>query len=150
MTQDIQPAPVGSTTFSPVAVPFEGFYFLTTYLLTGEERTTYSQAITPQRPFDPNCPFACCGAWELVARASRLQVGEAVFLPGPTRLANPALYSPAATELTLGCNWYLNKLVRVQLNWEHAWFDRPVLLGPGTEGLLSSEDTLMTRFQVIF
>lgn len=146
MTQDIQSA----TSSLPVNVPFEGFYFLSTFLLTGEERTTYSQAITPLRPFDPNCPFACGGAWELVARASRLQVGEVVFTPGSARLANPSLYSPAATEMTLGCNWYLNKLVRVQLNWEHSWFDTPVRLGPGTGGLLSSEDALLTRFQVIF
>jgi phosphate-selective porin OprO/OprP len=149
MSQEIQPAPVGPATFAPVDVPFEGFYVLTTYLLTGEERTTYSQAIAPLRPFDPYCPLACGGAWELVARVSRLEVGDAAFRPGASRLANPSLYSSGATELTVGCNWYLNKLVRMQFNWEHAWFDDPVQRGLGG-GFVDGQDTLLTRFQVIF
>src|SRR5262249_51418978 len=37
-------------------VPFQGFYVLATYLLTGEERTEYSQAIEPLRPFHPCYP----------------------------------------------------------------------------------------------
>jgi len=31
--------------------------------------------------------------------------------------------------MTLGYNWYFNKWVRMQFNWEHAWFDDPVQLG---------------------
>jgi hypothetical protein len=44
----------------------------------------------------------------------------------------------------------LNKLVRFQFNGEHAWFDTPVRLGPGTAGLLKFQDTLMTQPQFIF
>ena len=39
-----------------VDVPIDGYYVLATYLLTGEQRTDYSQQIEPIRPFDP------CGA----------------------------------------------------------------------------------------
>ena len=133
-----------------IEIPESGFYVLTTLLLTGEERTSYSQAITPAHDFDPTHPFSCPGAWELVARTSRLSQNGRVFAPGARRLADPAVNSSGATELTLGMNWYLNAWVRVQFNWERAWFDQPIRLAPGTGGLHGYTDTLFTRFQVIF
>jgi hypothetical protein len=75
---------------------------MVTYLLTGEERTTYSQPITPLRPFDPFHPFTNPGAWELVVRASHLDLGSQVFAPGPLRLADPNKYSNNASEITVG------------------------------------------------
>src|SRR5262249_24710344 len=33
-------------------IPFEGFYVLVTYLLTGEDRTAYSQQIRPRRDYN--------------------------------------------------------------------------------------------------
>ena len=77
-----------------------------------------------------------------------LTAGEQVFLPGNRRLVNPALNSPAATELTLGFNWYLNSMVRVQCNWEHAWFRNPITLG--TNAVLRQTDAGLVRFQIIF
>ena len=133
-----------------VDVPSEGFYVLFTYLLTGEERTTYSQALAPLRPFDPCRPLRAGGAWEFVARVSRLHVDEVVFAAGPARLADPAQFSTGVTELTLGFNWYLNKYVRTQFNWEHAWFDDLVRLGPGASGRLNHQDSVLARFQIIF
>jgi phosphate-selective porin OprO/OprP len=148
--QDMQPSFTGPTSVFEQKIGFRGWYFLGTYLVTGEERSTYSEAITPLRSFDPCHPLTCPGAWELVARVSRLRVGDGVFAPGPRRLADPTLYSNGATELTLGFNWYLNKWVRTQCNWEHAWFREPVRLGPGPGGLLKDQDTLAARFQIIF
>ena len=139
-----------------VNVPYTGGYILSTLLLTGEERTTYSAAIDPLRPFDPHHPLTCPGAWELVARYSRLDIGDEVYQPLPIsrtrsiRLANPVGNSREASELTLGFNWYLNRWVRVQFNYEHAWFDTPVRLGPTPRGLLDHQDSLLTRLQVIF
>ena len=66
------------------------------------------------------------------------------------QLADPTRYALEATETTLGFNWYLNRWVRMQFNWEHAWFDRPVQLGPAPGGLLRHQDSLLTRLQVIF
>ena len=66
------------------------------------------------------------------------------------RLADPTRYTRGVTETTFGFNWYLNAWVRMQFNWEHAWFDDPVRLGPGPQGLLKHQDSLLTRFQVIF
>ena len=110
-------------------MPFSGYYVLATYLLTGEERHEYTQQIAPLRPFGIASPFAAPGAWEAVCRVSRLDVGSEIFTD---KLVNPALYSSGATESTLGFNWYWNKWVRTQFNWEHARFDDPVALGTGT------------------
>jgi phosphate-selective porin OprO/OprP len=154
--QEMIPVGGGPGSQFKVNVPFDGYYFLVTYLLTGEERTTYSAPVAPLRPYEPLHPFAAPGAWELVARVSRLVMGDDVFKAFPTgpastiRLANPVGNSPGATELTIGFNWYLNAWVRTQFNWEHAWFDDPVRLGPGPQGLLGHQDSLLMRFQVIF
>jgi phosphate-selective porin OprO/OprP len=148
--EHLQPAFTGPTSRFVVDLPTEGFYVLGTYLLTGEARTTYSAPVDPLRPFNPCAPLHGPGAWELVGRVSHLHVGDQAFAPGPRNLANPSLYSPDATELTLGFNWYLNKWVRTQFNWEHSWFTHPVRLGPGPGGLLRHDDALMARFQVIF
>jgi phosphate-selective porin OprO/OprP len=148
--QVLEPSFTGPTSRFLVDVPFKGWYVLATCLLTGEERTTYSQAITPKRNFDPFHPLYDWGAWEVVARVSRLRLGDDVFAPGPTRLADPTLYTLGVTEFTFGFNWYFNRYVRTQFNWEHAKFDSPVRLGPGPAGLLGHQDTLMTRFQIIF
>lgn len=134
----------------PIDVPFDGFYTMATYLLTGETRTTYSVGIDPLEPFDPRPGQFGIGAWELVGRVSRLRLGDDVFGPRPGRLADPARFSNSATELTLGFNWYLNRWVRMQFNWEHAWFGRPVQLGPGPGRLIKQEDTLQTRLQIVF
>lgn len=134
----------------PVNVHANGYYVLATWLLTGEKRTGYSQAIDPAKAFDPRSPLSHPGAWELVGRVSRLALSDVVFAPGPQRLADPLVSSPGATEMTLGYNWYFNRFVRMQFNWEHAWFDRPVQLGRGPDGRLGHQDTIGTRFQIIF
>jgi phosphate-selective porin OprO/OprP len=148
--QRFRPAFSGPSSNIVEKVPFDGFYVLASYLLTGEERTTYSQAVTPIRNFNPWYPLSCPGAWEILVRVSRLNIDDKVFAPGLARLADPTRFAGGATELTVGFNWYLNRWVRTQFNWEHAWFDKDVLLGPGAAGLLDRQDTLMTRLQIIF
>jgi phosphate-selective porin OprO and OprP len=148
--QEFRASAAGPGASAVTDVPYEGFYVLATYLLTGEQRTGYSQAIDPLNPFDPQAPCLCTGAWELVARASRLHVGDNVFLPAPLRLADPGATNTGATEMTLGLNWYLNRWFRAQLNWEHAWFDEPVRLSPDLDGFRKDQDTLLVRLQIIF
>ena len=154
--QRLRPVFSGAGSQFLVNVPSTGGYVLGTLLLTGEERTTYSAPVEPLHPFDPCHPLVCSGAWELVARYSRLELGEEVFQALPTsrttsiRLANPVGNTRGASELTLGFNWYLNNWVRMQFNYEHAWFDDSVRLGPTPRGLLDHQDSLLTRLQVIF
>lgn len=140
-------------------VPIEGGYVLVTCLLTGETRTAYTQAIEPIRPFDPVGTQRGIGAWELVGRVSRLELGDDVFQPfvvhsGATtatvRFADPTQFSRGATEMTLGFNWYLNRFVRIQCNYEHSWFDQPIHLSSGPAGVFTHDDALTTRFQILF
>ena len=70
--------------------------------------------MVPLQAFDPRHPLSNPGAWELVGRYAWLDVGSVVFAPGAARLADPAKYAREASELTLGFNWYLNAMVRVQ------------------------------------
>jgi phosphate-selective porin OprO/OprP len=147
--QELRPSATGPGYRFRQDVTTQGFYVMGTYLLTGEERTAYI-ALDPLHPFNPCQPCACSGAWELVARVSRVELDDGVFAPGAAQLANPATNSPGATEMTLGFNWYLNRWVRIQWNWEHAWFDKDVQLGPTLFNRTNFQDTIMTRFQVIF
>ncbi|MFL5242221.1 MAG: OprO/OprP family phosphate-selective porin [Gemmataceae bacterium] len=150
MDQQMRPNSVGPGARLQIDVPTDSFYVMATLLLTGERRTAYSMPIDPLRPWDPKHPFAAPGAWELVARVSHLEEGGIVFTPGARNLADLSRFSPGATEMTLGFNWYLNRWVRTQFNWEHAWFNRPVQLGDGPGGRLRQQDTLLTRLQIIF
>jgi phosphate-selective porin len=149
--QDMRPAATGAGAHFLEDVPFRGYVLLGTCFLTGETRTTYSQHIFPLHNFDPRHPCSCPGAWELVARVSHLDVGNIVYSPGAAALANPATTANVATEYTLGFNWYFNGFVRMQFNYEHDMFNRSVLLGPSVANdELRSQDSLFTRFQIIF
>jgi phosphate-selective porin OprO/OprP len=147
--QDMRPSATGAGYKHLTDVPFDGYVLLATLLLTGETRTTYSQPIDPLKPFDPHSPLCNPGAWELVARFSSLTVDD-VFEAGAAQLANPAKNSNEAMEFTLGFNWYFNKWVRMQFNYEHDMFGQPVALGTAPINDLKSQDSLFTRFQVIF
>lgn len=149
-TANVVAGKIVSITNDPVQdIRFDAYYFLMTYLVTGETRTTYGQAIKPLRPFEPLHPCANPGAWELVARMSHMQVDPAVFRADSLHnLAKANRNSNAATEMTLGFNWYLNTYVRMQFNWEHAWFQQPLLLGSNT--YFSQTDAILVRFQIIF
>ena len=101
------------------------------------------------QPFDPRLGSFGIGAWELVGRVSRLHLAD-VFLPGALELADPTKVTDGATEMTLGFNWYLNAWVRLQVNWEHDWFDTPVELGPTKASRTEHDDVLGVRLQIIF
>ena len=135
-----------------VDFPFDGFVVFGSLLLTGETRTSYNEQIKPLAPFDPRCPFKNPGAWEVIARVSQLRIAPGALQAGSTnQLVDPTKYSNQATEFTFGFNWYWNAWVRTQFNVEHAQFNDPVLLGatPPT-GRLTGQDTIYTRFQIIF
>jgi phosphate-selective porin OprO and OprP len=126
-------------------VPFNGWVVLTSLLLTGETRTTYSEALKPLHPFDPRNLCTGTGAWDILFRVSQLGVGDQVFAT-----TNPlaAKGQPnEATEFTVGFNWYMNEWVRMQFNWEHDVFSVPVALGAAP---LRDQDSLFTRFQIQF
>lgn len=140
---------VGKAPASDVTVISRGGYVMGMVLVTGEERTSLSQAIDPILPFNPVDGLFGIGAIELVGRVSQLELSTddaASF----ARLVVVSRSASRATELTLGFNWYLNRFVRLQFNWEYARFSNPIRLGDPVTGRLDHQNSFMTRFQIVF
>lgn len=131
---------------TPRNVPYSGFYAAGGYFLTGEtaERRT---RIRPLRPFvplssgEPRGP----GAWEAVARVSRLGLGEEVFDAG---LADRSLWSDSALVTEVGLNWYWNDYVKVYTFWLHGAFGDPVQYARGS--FADDVDMFWMRFQLYY
>jgi len=94
---------------------FSGWQALATWTITGEPRryrfaTGVFQA--PQPAADAFDRAGGCGAWEVAARVSALDLDDGVVAGGEL------------VDHTLGLNWYLNRSTRVQLNAIHSRLDR--------------------------
>jgi len=92
---------------------FTGMYIQAGYFLTGESRPYKRQGGLFGRP-DPQQPFSSaggCGAWELAARWSHIDLNDENIRGG--RLSN----------LTFGVNWYLNRFTKFQLNYIDAFLN---------------------------
>jgi phosphate-selective porin OprO/OprP len=96
------------------------------------------KSIQPKRPFDPE--HGTWGAVELAARYSELRLDEDVFDAG---IANPASSVSRARAGTLGVNWYLNKYIKLQLDYEGTQFTG----GAADGGNRPTEHLIATRFQ---
>ena len=93
------------------SLDFSGYYAYLSFFLTGENRT-YSRSsatfrrIRPHRNFDwrENC-FLGCGAWELTARVSKIDLNSGSIAGG------------SETNGTFGVNWYWNPNMRTMFNY---------------------------------
>lgn len=104
--------------------------------LTPGDHPSY-KGIRPVHPFDPSKSHY--GAVELGARFSRLSIDGASVEAG-IRAASSA---QTAREFTLGCNWYVNEVVKLQLDYSLTQ------LGPFAGGAeLPSEHVVASRLQV--
>jgi phosphate-selective porin OprO/OprP len=97
------------------------------------------RAVAPKQPFDLEAHT--WGAFELVARLSRLEVDDDAF----PLFANPASAASSAESRGLGINWYLNRSLRVALNYEVTVFE-----GGAATGDREDEKVLLSRFQISF
>jgi phosphate-selective porin OprO/OprP len=114
-----------------------GWQVAASYLLTGEENSW--KGFTPKHNFSPGS--GGWGAWELAARVGQLDVDDSLF---PV-FANPATSASKATSWGVGLNWYLNKNITLNLDYEQTAFDG------GTSGLLANgEKVFMSRVQFSF
>jgi len=80
-----------------------------------------------------------------VARYSKIELDDDTF---PT-FANPASAARSAAAWAVGVNWYLNKSVKVMLDYEATKFDG----GAGSTTLTGDredENILFSRFQIAF
>lgn len=101
------------------------------YVLTGENANF--RGVTPRYNFDPaNSQW---GAFEAVARFQSLSIDDGTF----ERFANSATAIENAKGFGVGLNWYLNRALKAQINYEKLFYDG---------GNRESEDVLLTRFQV--
>ncbi|MBI1900850.1 MAG: hypothetical protein HYS13_07035 [Planctomycetia bacterium] len=117
------------------AVHLTGGYLQGSYVLTGEDKTW--KGIQPLRPFlrEPDW-----GAWQLVARWSRLSLGDE-FSPFLTN------FPKTIDSITFGVNWYVNDHVKVKLNYLRTIYDRSITV----DGVRhDDEDVVMVQLQVHF
>jgi phosphate-selective porin OprO/OprP len=103
-----------------------------------DDRPTY-RAISPRRPFDP--ASHAWGAFEIAVRAGALKVDDKAF---PT-FADPAKAAGEARERGAGINWYLNRNVKLMLDYIQARFKD----GDAT-GDREDEKILLNRIQIAF
>jgi phosphate-selective porin OprO/OprP len=97
------------------------------------------RGVPPKKVFDPaNHGW---GAFELAARVGRLEADEDSF-PIYASLSSSA---QSARSWSVGLNWYLNKNIRVLLDYESTSFDRGAASGDRED-----EKLLFSRFQVAF
>jgi phosphate-selective porin OprO/OprP len=127
-----------------VRVPFEGGSLAVTFFLTGEEIVTRKE-VEPLRDFDWRSPLRNPGAVELYHRTAYVNAGSQVFAGG---LADPALWSRNALVFDTGVNWYVNRFVRVFLDWQHSEFGSPVRVGANR--FASSTEMFWIRTQLYY
>jgi phosphate-selective porin OprO/OprP len=91
---------------------FGGFYVFASYFLTGEQRSYKLSKgafdrVSPRHNFSSD--LENWGAWEVAARFSRLDLGSKDVRGG------------ALDDVTAGVNWYLNPVMRIEVNyvWAH-------------------------------
>jgi phosphate-selective porin OprO/OprP len=109
-------------------------------MLTGE-KNAYS-GIRPRNATEHALGFRRFGALELALRYSQLRIdGDAFPL-----FANPATAPQQAKEQAIGVNWYLNRYVKLETDYEHTRFRR----ASSTVIPLHSENVLMNRIQLAF
>lgn len=107
----------------------------TSYLLTGEKKGFGSLA--PRRNFDPSNHG--WGAVELAVRVSDFNMEQGIYNYG---FASEATSPRRAHEWVGGVNWYLNRAVRISMDYGNTNF-----LGGALGGNRPSERALLQRFQ---
>jgi phosphate-selective porin OprO/OprP len=114
-----------------------GWQVAASYLLTGE-KASY-KGVNPIKPFDPG--KGGWGAWEIAARYSQLDIGSNAF----PIYADPSKSAESAQAFGVGVNWYLNKNMKVMLDYERTGFS-----GGSSQGNRDAEQAAFVRFQVSF
>jgi phosphate-selective porin OprO and OprP len=114
-SQKLLPPPSATTAHSPRTINAQAWQAAATYLLTGED-ATYGQ-VWPRNNF--SLTGGGIGAWELAARIDELVIDRDAYKYG---LASPSASSLEAFEYAMGVNWYLNRNVKLMVDYEHTGF----------------------------
>lgn len=124
-------------------VQLTGGYLQASYVLSGEgrawkgDRVRHWKGVTPDRPFlkDPDL-----GAWQLVARYSRLVLDDEL---APLVTAFPGRID----SVTFGVTWYANEFVKVKANYLRTMYEEAIVVSGKSR---DNEDTLIVQVQVMF
>jgi phosphate-selective porin OprO/OprP len=108
------------------------------WVITGEDNTY--KGIAPENPF--NFGGGGWGAWEVAFRYANLDVDGETFAKG---FADNLRSVSEIDSLTLGLNWWLNRNILWQLNYEHSEFSKGVATGDRDD-----ENVFLTRAQLVF
>lgn len=130
--QEMAKGAVTATTFN-TAWELQGMY-----VLTGE-RPSF-QGVVPNNNFDFG--RGGWGAWALLFRYANLNVDGETFTKG---FADPTKSVSEIDSYTAGLNWYLNRNILFQLNYEHSDFEKGVKTGNR-----DPENVFLTRVQFLF
>ncbi len=109
-------------------------------VLTGE-KNTYA-GVRPRNSVEHSAGFRRMGALELALRYSQLRIGGDAF----PLFASTATAAQLAKEQGIGINWYLNRYVKLETDYEHTGFR----MASSSVTPLHSENVLMNRIQLAF
>ncbi len=133
----------------------DAWQIVASWMLTGEDASyKYPKVKTP---FDSD--KGGWGAWELVARYSELDIDNEAFAlrgTGTTAtqqgrsFANPLTAASKAEAWALGVNWYLNKSLKLSLDYEDTSFDGGWTDAAGNLTDRPDEKALSGRLQIAF
>jgi len=136
-TVNLRPSASGAK----AALQHEAWQVATGYVLTGEDASFANLA--PRHPF--NWADGSLGAWQVVARYSRLKLDDRTF----PLFAAPATNADGAAAVGVGVNWYLSGTVRSSLDYFQTHFTNPVP-SSSVQILRQDEKALISRFQLSF
>jgi phosphate-selective porin OprO/OprP len=109
------------------------------YVLTGENASY--RGVVPREDLAPS--KGGWGAWEIAARYHALDVDSEAFDLG---FADPAASAEEASAWAVGVNWYLNRWLKLVLDYERTSFD-----GGGPEGGdRDAESAVFVRWQLSY
>ncbi len=107
---------------------FWGGYATVSYFLTGESRPY----IASEGEWDRIFPRSPKGAWEIAARVSRMDLDDAA--------PSVDILGGAATNYTLGVNWYINPNFKLMANWVVVNLNSNAVPDGGTPPLLAGDN----------
>ena len=125
-------------------LPVQSFYVQTSYLLTGETRSSIG-LVRPNNPFDIRKGRFGTGAIEPFFRYEYLDIGREVFTGG---LADQNEWANRVSMTHVGLNWHLTQYIKLYFDWNHAEFNQPVIFAPNRRQ--RNSDLFSVRFQVFF
>jgi phosphate-selective porin OprO/OprP len=105
---------------------FTGWYAQGSWTITGEARA-YNPAAGAYGGIIPNRPFSLAkgdpGAWEIAFRYSHVDLNDLFTVGIPTALTN-GVAGGVQNIYTVGLNWYVNRNVRIMVNYLHGTVDK--------------------------